>query len=168
MGDEQNSRAVLSLAWGVKQSFRAYVQSAGGTISTENGATRTADGGFHFPPAADNSLTFGPEPGGRGVFGGEIKFDAHGGMLAVFLADPVIEMTPKGLMLSVADAPSRKWRVEVALLDVAALTRPTPDEVVIPTSLTIEGIQLLGDHYPFRTPLDPVHLTLAAAAPDLD
>ena len=163
MGDNPISRSVLSLTWGVKQSFRAYVESSGGSISAENGATRLAEGGFEFAPSEGNDLTLGVDLSGRGVFSGEVKFDAHGGMLAVFMAEPVIEMTSKGLMLSVADAVSRKWRVEVAQLDIAAMTRSGPDEVSIPTSLTIEGIQWLGDNYPFKTPLDPVHLRLAPA-----
>ena len=161
MGDNLKGRSILSLAWGVKLSFRAYVESSGGSISTANGASRLSDGGFEFDPAEGNDLVLGDDVSGRGVFSGEVKFDAHGGMLAVFMAEPVIEMTSKGLMLSVADAVSRKWRVEVAQLDLSALVRSGPDEVSIPTSLTIEGIQWLGDHYPFKTPLDPVLLRLA-------
>jgi len=168
MTDNLKSRSVLSMTWGVKQSFRVYVESSGGSISAENGASRLADGRFEFMPADDNDLSFGSELAGRGTFSGEVKFDAHGGMLAVFMAEPVIEMTSKGLMLSLADAVSRKWRVEVAQLDLGAMAQSGPDEVSIPTSLTIEGIQWLGDHYPFKTPLDPVQLRLAPVLPDRD
>ena len=36
-----------------------------------------------------------------------------------------------------------------------------PGEIVIPATVSMHGSQWLGDHYPPRTPLDPVRLILA-------
>ena len=45
------AQPMTRLSWGVKQSFRGYVEGAGGVIETGAGATRTDDGGFAFPAA---------------------------------------------------------------------------------------------------------------------
>ena len=36
--------SINRLTWGVKASFRSYVEAAGGTINMSDGATRTEDG----------------------------------------------------------------------------------------------------------------------------
>lgn len=153
---------VTMLSWGVKQSFRSYVEATGGVIEAGGGAERTEDGGFTFAPAPGGDLRLDADGKleGRGTFTGELKFEAHGGMLSVFLADPIIEVGPSGAVLTVADSKSRTHRVEIARLDLAAMT--TDDgEIVLPTALLMHGIQVLGDHYPLMTALDPVRLKLA-------
>ena len=155
--------STASLAWGVKQSFRNYVQATGGTIDTAAGAERAADGGFTFAPApGGDRLTRDAEarPHGRGAFLGEIRFEAHGGMLSVCLADPAVEIGPLGAVLTVADGPARARRVAIATLDLAAATPGDDGEIVVPAALTLDGSQVLGDHYPAATPLDPVRLRL--------
>jgi hypothetical protein len=91
-----------------------------------------------------------------------VRFEAHGGMLKVFLADPAIEITATGAVLTVADSTARTRRVEIAKLDLAAITGGEPGETSIPTSLTMDGSFVLGDHYPPTTALDPARLTVAA------
>lgn len=149
------------LTWGVKQSFRNYVQAAGGTIGTGDGTGRDAEGAFVFQAAPGEGLTLDAEgrPTGQGGFIGEVSFEAHGGMLKVFLADPRVEIGPAGATITVADTAKRDYRVEVAKLDLAAMT-VEGDELVIPAALAMHGIQYLGDHYPLNTPLDPVRLRL--------
>ena len=153
-----------TLSWGVKQSFCSYVEATGGTIEVGAGAERAADGGFVFQPAPDSDLRLAADGTLQGVgkFAGEVKFDSHGGMLKVFLADPILEVRETGAVLTVADTPKRNYRVEVAHLDLAALTRGETGEIVLPAALAMFGIQWLGDHYPLKTSLDPVRLTLAA------
>jgi len=152
-----------TFSWGLKQSFRAYVEAAGGVIEVGAGVTRAEDGGFNFAAAPGAGLTFGADgkPEGTGAFLGEVRFEAHGGMLKVFLADPIVEIGPDGASITVADSPARDRRVELALLDLAAATRDG-DALVIPTKLSRDGWRVLGDHYPQMTPLDPVRLTLGA------
>ncbi len=154
-------KPAASLRWGVKQSFRNYVGMAGGTTEVGAGAQQTEDGAFVFA-AADGDLALDAEGKlqGRGGFTGEVKFQAHGGMLSVFLADPAIEVDDKGAALTVADTAKRDYRVEVARLDLAAMTAEPSGEIVIPVGLSIEGSRLLGDHYAPRTELDPVRLRL--------
>jgi hypothetical protein len=154
----------MTLSWGLKQSFRAYVESAGGSIQTAGGAERTADGAFAFPAAVAEGLTLGADGQwqGAGKFVGEVRCEAHGGMLKVFLADPSIEIGPAGAVITVADTPARDRRVELAALDVASATTSDDGAWVIPAKLARDGWQVLGDHYPPSTPLDPVRLKLGS------
>ena len=153
---------VTTLGWGVKQSFRSYVEATGGVIEAGGGAERTADGGFTFAQAAGGDLRLDADGKleGRGTFTGELKFEAHGGMLSVFLADPIVEVGSSGAVLTVADSKARTHRLEIARLDLAAMT--TEDgEILLPAALLMHGIHVLGDHYPLMTALDPVRLKLA-------
>jgi hypothetical protein len=151
-----------TLEWGLKQSFRAYVEGAGGSIAVGEGTTRTADGAFAFAAApGDAGLTVADgKPTGTGRFVGEVRCEAHGGMLKVFLADPAVEIGPDGGVITVWDTAGRDRRVELAVLDLDVATTEG-DALVIPTKLARDGWQVLGDHYPPMTPLDPVRLRLA-------
>ena len=138
----------VTLEWGVKQSLRGYVEGAGGTISTE-GVERAADGGFIFRAAPGEGLRLGADgqPEGTGRFAGEVRFDAHGGMLKMFLADPALEIGPSGAVITVADTAARDQRVALALLDLAAAKPGEGGELVIPCKLSKDGWKILGDHY---------------------
>ena len=152
MADPQ-LQPVIALHWGVKTSFRGYVAMMGGVTDVGGGAELTPDGDLGL--AGDGSLT------GHGRFSGEVRFEAHGGMLKVFLADPAIEITQTGAVLTVADSAARTRRVEIAKLDLAALANGEAGGPLIPTSLTMDGSFLLGDHYPPTTALDPAQLAVA-------
>jgi hypothetical protein len=152
------------LSWGLKQSFRGYVEGAGGSIEVGQGAERAADGAFTFPAAPGEGLTLGADgkPQGVGRFVGEVLCQAHGGMLKVFLADPGVEIGPDRAVITVADTPARDRRLDLAELDLAAATTAEDGALVIPAKLARDGWQVLGDHYPAGTPLDPLRVTLAA------
>ncbi|WP_332764742.1 HtaA domain-containing protein [Phenylobacterium sp.] len=154
---------VSALSWGVKQSFRTYVEAAGGAIEVRDGAERAEDGSFTFAaaPGGDLRLDADGKLAGRGAFLGEVRFEAHGGMLSVCLADPILEIGPAGGVVTVADSSARDYRLEVAQLDLGAMTSGESGEIVIPATVSMHGSQWLGDHYPPRTPLDPVRLILA-------
>jgi hypothetical protein len=158
---DASSRATLT--WGVKQSFRNYVESAGGAIETGNGAGRADDGAFTFAAAPDNALSLGADgkPTGQGRFSGEVRMNAHGGMLKVNLADPWLEIGPEGTALTVIDNGLRNpRRVEFARLDLAAATMGDDGELAIPVALSNDGCAILGDHYPLKTLVDPARLKL--------
>src|SRR5690242_16345346 len=93
--------AGATLAWGVKQSFRNYVEAAGGQIDTGEGATRGKDGVFSFAASAGDGLMLGVDGRltGHGRFVGEVRMTAHGGMLSVAIADPEVEIGPAGAEL---------------------------------------------------------------------
>ena len=163
MADSQ-LQPVTALHWGVKTSFRGYVAMMGGVTEVGGGAEIEADGGFTFAAAPDSDLTLAADGSltGQGRFLGELRFEAHGGMLKVFMADPAIEITGAGAVLTVADSAARTRRVEIAKLDLAAMTAGEAGETSIPTALTMDGSLVLGDHYPPTTALDPARLTVAA------
>ncbi len=152
-----------TLEWGLKQSFRAYVEGAGGSIETE-GVGRAPDGGFVFGAApGDAGVRLGADgkPHGVGSFLGEVRCQAHGGMLKVTLADPNVEIGPDGGAITVVDPFARETRVELAVLELDGATAGDDGDIVIPTKLSKDGWRVLGDHYPPMTPLDPVRLRLA-------
>lgn len=161
--DREREAKLATLQWGLKQSFRAYVESAGGTIAADEGASRTADGAFVFAAApGDAGLSLGADgkPRGAGRFVGEVRCEAHGGMLKVYLADPAVEIGPEGGVLTVAESPGRDSRVALATLDVGAATTDEDGAVVIPAKVSMDGWRVLPDNYPPTTPLDPVRLRL--------
>jgi len=153
-----------TLTWGVKQSFRNYVEGSGGTIEAGLGAARVDDGTFTFDAApgpgaglrlgADGKLT------GQGSFAGEVRFQAHGGMLSVFMADPAVEVGEAGAFLTVYDTPERIRRIPLAKLDLNGAAVGDDGALVVPAVMSMEGWQVLGDHYLPMTPLDPVRLRL--------
>jgi hypothetical protein len=149
---------MTALAWGVKASFRAYVIGAGGRIELSGGAAEAGDGGFRFPAAEDLDLTFGDDgrPLGVGRFAGGVAFTAHGGLLSVDFSDPWVEAGPAGAGLSVADITGR--RAVIATLDLAQVSVEPDGTVALPAAITLDGMMLIGDHYPPGTVLDPVRL----------
>lgn len=150
---------VTTLSWGVKQSFRSYVEGAGGKVETSEGAARADDGGFTFAASPDSTLAVdaGGQLTGRGLFTGIVHFEAHGGMLKVWMVDPILEITEAGVVLTVADHPTRTYRLEAAKLDLAA-PAAEPGALTLPAALLMFGSQWLGGNYPAGTALDPVRL----------
>ncbi|HEX2562023.1 HtaA domain-containing protein [Phenylobacterium sp.] len=150
-----------ALAWGVKQSFRSYVEAVGGKIELVGSVERATDGGFVFARDGDATLTLDPDgrPQGRAQFSGEVRFEAHGGMLKVAIADPAFEFEGAAGGLTVADPWAPGKRMTIAKLDPAAAVTEA-GELVVPAVTTLDGMQLLGDHYPPGTQLDPVRLKL--------
>jgi Htaa len=157
----ETPRRVTLLSWGVKQSFCTYVQSAGGVIETGAGTQRNADGEFTFAAAPDSDLCIDADGKlqGQGKFVGHVKFTAHGGMLSVFLANPILEVSETGATLTVTDHETHPRQVELAKLTLEDMTTVETGELMIPTKLAMFGIQLLGDHYPLNTALDSVRLS---------
>jgi hypothetical protein len=141
---------VARLGWGVKQSFRAYVEGSGGTIEAGDGAQRAADGTFAFDAAADSDLAVAEDGlSGTGRFRGRLAFRAHGGLLSVTLVDPWVEAAGDGWVLSIAETPTRRTAIaKLGALEGGALGAVT----------TLDGMMILGDHYPPGTVLDPVRL----------
>jgi hypothetical protein len=160
----QTRYPAATLIWGVKQSFRDYVEGSGGEIQAGMGATRDEAGAFIFPAApGEAGLTLDADGAlqGRAGFAGEASFQAHGGMLSVFLADPSLEVGPAEAFLTVADGPERTRRLPLAKLNLAAMTRDADGDLIIPTVMSKDGWQVLGDHYLPMTPLDPLRVKLA-------
>ena len=146
------------LTWGVKESFRAYVEAAGGTISVRDGAIRDAEGTFVFAalPGADLAIAGDGPPTGAARFQGTVAFEAHGGMLRATLAELSVEAEQDGLVLTAAQAPGGTRRCTIARLGPVEAT--PQGAVILGAVITLDGMFQIADNYPPGTPLDPVRL----------
>jgi len=155
---------VVGLIWGLKQSFRNYVEATGGTIAVGHGAERMADGAIAFVLNPDGLLELDDEGRlrGQGRFLGDVRFKSHGGMLSIHLSDPIVEVSETGAGLTVA-VDEASYRVEIARLDLSAMSKGDAGEIIIPATLSMDGYQLLDSQYPLGTLLDPVRLICVTA-----
>ena len=153
--------AHASLSWAIKASFLAYVRRSAGTIALVAPA-RPGDNGFVFPlvrPASEGLLSFG----------GGVACTAHGGMLDVLLAEPVVCFDGDDGWLMLGD---RRDPFDPALrLRVARLADEVPSAapsgtVALRARLTDAGSELFGGVYRTGAELDPlfVAVDLVAAA----
>ena len=146
------------LTWGVKASFRSYVEAAGGSVTLGDGATRNEDGTFVFNAIPGGDLTIAPDGSATGSmrFQGTITFEAHGGMLKSTLTELGLEAGDDGLHLTVLDAPLNKERCAIAKL--GAVDSDADNGLSISTEITLDGMYQIADNYPPGTELDPVRL----------
>ena len=109
------------LTWGVKASFRSYVEGAGGSIVLSDGATRAQDGTFIFEavPGGDLTITSDGSAAGAMRFQGTVTFEAHGGMLKATLTELGLEVGTDGLVLTALDAVQLDRRQRCLDCDVA-------------------------------------------------
>jgi hypothetical protein len=157
----KSNGAVMSfsqLIWGVKSSFRSYVEAAGGSITVGDGATQRADGTFIFPAVPGGDLTINSEGVASGTmrFQGMVLFEAHGGMLKSTLAELGIEAGADGLTLTVLEGPMNQGRCAVA--DLGSPGSDTEGRILMSASITMDGMYQIADNYPPGTELDPVIL----------
>ncbi len=146
------------LTWGVKASFRSYVEAAGGTVDLSDGAAKTQDGTFVFNAVPGGDLTIAPDGTASGAmrFEGTIKFDAHGGMLNTTLTELGLESGEDGLVLTALQAPLNRDRCAIAKLELAEVG--ADDSVTLRAEITLDGMYQIADNYPPGTELDPVQL----------
>lgn len=146
------------LTWGVKASFRAYVEAAEGTITLSDGATKNDDGTFVFNALPGGDLSIEPDGSATGAmrFQGTVTFEAHGGMLKATLAELGLEAGADGLVLTVLDAPMNTDRCAIAKL--GPVTVDEDDAVTLEAEITVDGMYQIADNYPPGTALDPVRL----------
>ena len=146
------------LTWGVKASFRAYVEAAEGTITLSDGATRADDGAFIFTALPGGNLVIAPDGSASGSarYQGTVTFDAHGGMLRALLTDLGLEAGPDGLVLTAPQAPLNTSRCVIATLGPV---EAGPDGgFTLGAVITLDGMFQIADNYPPGTVLDPVQL----------
>ncbi|MFT4052812.1 MAG: HtaA domain-containing protein [Microbacterium sp.] len=137
------------LRWAVKDSFLHYVRDiAAGTTRLSDGARQEDDGTFSWPlvsaTRADDQL--------RLVFGGSVRFTAHGGFLDVDLRDPRLVLTDHSGSLSIAGEGAVE-RVVIASVDPAPGTDAA--DALIPL-LTAAGAELFGGVYTVATAFAPL------------
>ena len=146
------------LTWGVKASFRGYVEAAGGSITASEGATSNEDGTIMFTaiPGGDLSIAADGSATGAIRFQGTVIFEAHGGMLKSTLAELGIEAGPEGLVLTVLEAPGNQSRCAIA--DLGPVEIGTEGVLNIGSKITFDGMYQIADNYPPGTELDSLLL----------
>lgn len=160
---EASSRHLIALHWGLVARFRNYVESAGGAIELSGGAKRASDGGIIWPLAPQSSLRLDAEGHlfGEVCFAGRAHFSAHGGMLSVYLADPILVLGDSDAILSVAEGPEGRTRLDVARLDASDVQLGNSERMAMPAVLTPRGTLLLDSQYPAGMPLDAARLVMS-------
>lgn len=157
-----------ALDWGVKESFRNYVEGsiANGSITTSDGATRNEDGTFRWPLTGgeyDSTTETGV------VYGkGTVRFYGHSGQLEMLITDPWVAIDGEAGVLY-ADVESRTLGdgslesypdVDFAALDLSGVA-PTLSATGfgyadVPATLTENGAPAFADFYEPGTELDPL------------
>jgi large repetitive protein len=137
------------LAWGIKDSFRAYVTAVGGTLEVTPPA-ETSGARYLFPGAADQ------EKLGEQVltFAGTVSCTAHQGLMRFVAADPWIHFTDShSARFSIAADP--QGANSGTRLYLANLTIPEPTEshgllrwTAVETRLAQEGAVAFDFNYP--------------------
>lgn len=147
------------LTWGVKASFRHYVDAVGGSVCLSDGATRAEDGAFVFKALPGGDLTISPDGIATGAmrFQGMVTFEAHGGMLNVILTELGLEAGSDGLVLTALQSPLNKDRCTIARLGPVE----DGDPITLRAEITLDGMYQIADNYPPGTELDPVRLDAA-------
>lgn len=147
-----------TLTWGVKASFRSYVEAAEGTISLSDGATHAEDGTFVFKAESGGDLAIAADGSATGAmrFQGTVTFDAHGGMLKATLTQLGVEAGSDGLVLTALQAPMNQDRCAIATL--GSIEGGADDAITLRTEITLDGMYQIADNYPPGTELDPVRL----------
>ena len=146
------------LTWGVKASFRSYVEAVGGSITLSDGATRAEGGSFVFTAVPGGDLTIAADGSATGTmrFRGTITFDAHGGMLKATLAELGLEAGTDGLVLTALEAPMNQGRCAIAKLGPVEVG--PDDAITVGARITLDGMYQIADNYPPGTELDPLRL----------
>jgi len=146
------------LTWGVKASFRSYVEAAGGSITLSDGASRAEDGSFIFRALPGGDLAIAPDGSATGAmrFQGTVTFEAHGGMLKATLTELGLETGTDGLVLSALEAPLNRDRCVIAQLGPVEFS--AGEAVTLGAEITLDGMYQIADNYPPGTELDPLQL----------
>lgn len=146
------------LIWGVKASFRSYVEAVGGSVTLSDGATRADDGSFIFTAMPGGDLTIAPDGSASGAmrFQGTVTFEAHGGMLKSTLAELGLEVGAEGLVLTALEAPMNKERCAIATL--GPIDAGPDGAMTLAAEITLDGMYQIADNYPPGTELDPLRL----------
>jgi len=157
------ARAVTggSLQWGLKESFRSYVQGpiasgtfSGGSFAAGGGAFNVADGGI-----------------GRANFSGAVTATGHGGLLSFQLSNPSVQITGPGTGVLFAHVNSTSTSGAAAVNGVVAFANLsfsgpaiTGDALSVSgasATLTAAGAQTFAGFYPAGTALDPVSFSVS-------
>ena len=150
----------VGLHWPIKESFVRYILGMqDGLYAITEDATVSPDFVFTYP--VKDVSGFDPATGlGTLTFGGAVRFGGHGGALYVMIADPIVEITATGTVLS-AKVDNDGERLDLVTLDFGTTTSGSPRWNAVPTFLTANGASLFIGQYPAGTPFDTLNITLS-------
>lgn len=172
--DPGDDNAVVGgfLDWGMKASFRNYIQTvAAGTITTGDGATTNADGTFHFPLDAEGDEYDDGDL--DAAFLGSVHFTGHSGALDLTVSDLRIEAdgTSGVLIADLSSLPNEPGAtpevfddVELVALDLSGSGPVVVGESLVWTDiasvLTDDGAEAFASFYTAGTAFDAADVTL--------
>lgn len=143
------------LAWPIKSSFLRYVNSdSTAEVTIAAGAGELVRGGYYFTSDEITETRFS--------FRGVVSFRAHGGLLRVVIADPVVDVADAVMLVRVDNEGTLRPLVD---LEIPPSTRDG-DYVMwqnVRTALREESVPAFGDVYGPGTPFDPLTLRVCAA-----
>ncbi|OAV51044.1 HtaA domain-containing protein [Enteractinococcus helveticum] len=144
---------VLNLLWGIKRSFLGYLERLPDCmIATNEGVRRDSEtGDFIFPLEERQELASG---GYRWKFGGDLRIQAHGGMLLVIFMNPWLTVTDTGTELCVIDP--MHWP-DTSQREVLGVSQETSGSE-FPLVLAEEALETFNNVYPAGESLAPVRL----------
>ncbi|GAB2828908.1 hypothetical protein GCM10027022_20140 [Alpinimonas psychrophila] len=148
------------LHWSIKASFVRYILGMqDGLYAVTDDASVSPEFVFTFPKKDVSG--FDAATGlGTLKFVGAVRFGGHGGSLYVMIADPIVEITATGAVLS-AKVDNDGERLDLVTLDFGKTASGTPSWDAVSTFLTANGASLFIGQYPAGTPFDPLNITLA-------
>ncbi|CUR55569.1 conserved hypothetical protein [metagenome] len=152
---------MMGLTWTVKASFRAYVERlADGSVVVSDGAQVAVDGGWTF--GADPTVSAPVGVDGFLAFHGEVRFQAHGGLLVVRILDPWLTVVGERGELTISTGSGRAALVS---LDIAQVDSPagTATWAATDVRLTPDGVELFNGVYQAGEPFEPFTITLPLA-----
>ncbi|MFI9309357.1 HtaA domain-containing protein [Streptomyces triculaminicus] len=156
-----------NLDWGVKQSFRAYIEKSKGKVELGDGALQKS-AGYRFPKGHGK---FEASSGAvEAEFNGNVRFTAHDGKLDLKLSGIKVKATGTNGMLTadVASSGTVSKDVPLATLKLTEGSLKAKDGVValagVPATLTGQGAKAFAGYYTAGETLDPVTLAVALDA----
>jgi hypothetical protein len=171
----QNPKGPGALRWGIKRSFVSYLSRLPDCrVSAEDGASIVSGSYFQFvrDTAAEADAAGAPEVADVLKFRGVARLSGHHGMLSVVVADPWVEFTSGGAVLSVVEPraePGSAARLELLRLAVpagvgssepgsAAPEQSGTDWMELPAGLAPAAVELFNAQYAAGEEMDPLFL----------
>ena len=144
------------LIWGVKESFRQYVEAVEGTSRSLMEPTAR---GWHFRFQSHRRGKF-RDRGRRdcqwnSTISGTAIFEAHGGMLKSVISGLAIESGPEGITLSALEGPLNESRCHIAKLQCLRIAGIVFSDSALKSP---DGMFQIADNYLPGTILDDVTL----------
>ncbi|MDO5724051.1 MAG: HtaA domain-containing protein, partial [Flaviflexus sp.] len=163
------------LEWGVRESFRKYIEGpiANGEITAADGATYDGEK-FSFP-VVDGTYDRAAQTG-KIHFGGSTHFTGHHGILDTKISNPVVEITSPTTAKLWAEVVSKGFQGDatdyglVHFADVTLSTNsyeePTLTLQSSSVKLTADGVEAFAGFYEEGSELDPVHAAITMIDPE--